>query len=178
MSSKEKKAPTPEENSGPLTNRSKEYQSSSSKSIHLPQFSQKIKSKWVVKRDERGDEFIRLNGKNALLNEGLDHIYLISEDLVGVWLTTRQIESRVRRLKKIVPGLTIQQLGDTEGVLSCSIEHLDDLCKAVGAQQRRTVSDETRERLRRINPQLKHPKSSTDKPSQGPNEPEKQEDEQ
>jgi len=154
-------------------NLKEQYQSSSPRSIHLPRFSQDIKQKWQVKRDECGDEFIRLNGKTALLNGGLDHIYLINEKIVGVWLTTRQIESRFEKLKKMVPGIKIEQLGDGEGVLSCSIKHLDKLCEGVRARKRRKLSEKSRKRLCDINPQLNREKTTINWPTQGPDEPKK-----
>ena len=51
------------------TNLYEGYRGSSPRSIHLSRFLQSIKNKWVVKREDNGDEFIRLNGKKAL--EGL-----------------------------------------------------------------------------------------------------------
>ncbi len=113
---------------------------------HLPAFSDDIKSRWIVKRDEAGDEFIRLNGRKALLNGGLDHVYLISSDRVGVWLT-RQL-SPFNRLAKKVPTLKIEQSGNGESVLSCDIKHLDDLCEAVNAKRRHRLTDEQRAKKR------------------------------
>lgn len=135
---------------------------------HLPKFSESIKKKWIVKRDEAGDEFIRLNGKQALLNEGIDHIYLISPERVGVWLTGRQLKP----IQRVIPGLKVEQCGEGEIILSCSIEHLDKLCIAVGVRKRRPVSDETRKRLRSISPFLK-PDSLIKTANQRPNKPEK-----
>ncbi|RKY05222.1 MAG: hypothetical protein DRP56_09140 [Planctomycetota bacterium] len=109
--------------------------------MHLPTFSQEVKAKWFVKKDESGDEFIRLNGRKALLNDGLDHIFQISSDRVGAWLTRRNTKQILAK----VPGSKIEQAGSEETIISCGIEHLELLCDAVGAKRRPVYTAEQRE---------------------------------
>ena len=113
-------------------------------SEHLPTLSNDVKRRWFVKRDECGDEFIRMNGRKALLNGGLDHVYLISSDRVGVWLTKRDI----KRILGKVPGSQIEQAGSDEAIISCGIEHLELLCNIVGARRRPVYSDEQKTTMR------------------------------
>lgn len=144
------------------TNQSnKSYQTNSSKSRHLLKFPGSIKKRWIVKRDANGDEYIRLNGRKALGKYGIDHIYLIDEKTVGLWLTSCQIKSRIKNLKIKVPNLRIEQLGDGEAVLSVSIDQVDNLCHAVKARQRRKVSEQERKRLQRISPFARKQKTLT-----------------
>ena len=108
--------------------------------MHLPTFSDAVKSRWTVKKDECGDEYIKLNGRTALPDAGLDHIYKIDTDKLGVWLTRRN----TKRILDRIPGSKIEQGGDDEVVISCGIEHLDLLCQTVGAKRRMQLSDAQR----------------------------------
>ena len=119
---------------------------------HLPTFSDDIKKRYFVKHDEAGDEFIRLNGKNALLNGGLCHIYLISADKAGLW--TNKL---FKPMKKKVPSLNFEQAGGGEAVFSCDIKHLDLLCEAANAKKRPAYTESTLEAMRQrmnTNPEL------------------------
>ena len=137
------------------------YPKTSSRSSGLPKFSDAVKRRWKVRRDAGGQDYIVLNGRSALGKGGLDHIYLISEVRVGAWLTSPRIASKVNKLQKLIGGLRIEQFGDGEAVVSVGIEQIDDLCRAVNARKRRTVSDKERQRLRRISPIAKRQKSLT-----------------
>lgn len=76
-----------------------------------PIFSDSIKSRYFVRRDDCRHEYIVLRGQKALGNGGLDHIYLINEDLVGLWVTSGRIMATIRRLQEKVPGLREEQAG-------------------------------------------------------------------
>jgi hypothetical protein len=118
-------------------------------------FSSDIKRRWIVKRDQCRDEYIALTGKNVLGYGGLDHIYLISPIKVGLWLTSRQIRQKIKSLKRKIPKLSIEQLGEDEAVVSVPIAKLDNLCNVVRARRRRQLSTSEKERLRRVNPFLR-----------------------
>lgn len=120
------------------------------RSSHLPKFSDAVKRRWKIRRDDNGDEYVVLNGQNSLAKHGLDHAYMISGVRVGVWLTSRQIAAKIRRLQKKVAGVRIEMFGDGEAVVSVGIEQIDDLCQAVKARARRKVSDKELQRLQRI----------------------------
>lgn len=115
-------------------------------SEHL-KFSDDIKRCWIVKKDECRDEYIGLNGKNALGKGGLDHIYLISEKKAGLWLTCHGMR-KISTLQSKVPSLVIEQMGSGEAVLSVPIEDLHSLCKAVGARKRKQLSEERLKQLK------------------------------
>lgn len=115
-------------------------------------FDDTVKDRWIIKRDDNHDHYIALNGKKALGQGGLDHIYLIGPDKLGLWITTRQIRGRIKVLTEKVPGLAIEMLGDGEALLSIGIEHLDKLCVAARAKARRHVSEAEKQRLRQISP--------------------------
>jgi hypothetical protein len=113
---------------------------------HL-KFSDDIKKHWIVKKDECRDEFIALNGKNALGKGGLDHIYLIEEEKAGLWLTSQGLR-KITTLQNKVPSLAIEQMGNGEAVLSVPIEDLHNLCKAVGARKRQQLNEQRLEQLK------------------------------
>ena len=127
---------------------------------HLPDFSDDIKKRWIVRRDKCGDEFIALNGRTALGKGGLDHIYLISESEAGLWITGVQVQQKIDTIQKKVPSLTIIQQGQGEAVVSVPVEDLDALCEAAGAKRRKRLSEEQRQRLRDISPFRKDKKAS------------------
>lgn len=121
---------------------------------HL-KFSDEIKRFWIVKKDECRDEYIGLNGKNALGKGGLDHIYLISEKKAGLWLTCHGMR-KITTLQNKVPSLAIEQMGSGEAVLSVPIEDLHTLCKAIGARKRKQLSAE---RLKQLKDHANHARS-------------------
>ena len=128
------------------------YQQTASRSSRLPKFSDAVKSRWKVRRDQNGAEYIVLNGRNSLARDGLGHAYMISGVRVGAWLASGRICSKVQKLRKSVVGLRIEMIGDTEAVVSVPTDRIDDLCNAVKARRRRTISDKERRRLQRISP--------------------------
>lgn len=115
-------------------------------------FASDVRKCWLVRRDQNYDPYIVLNGKTALGNDGLDHLFIISESRVGVWLTSRQIKQKIAALQKKLLELRIEQLGDGEAVISADIIHLDELCRAVRARKRRRISEAERRRLKDISP--------------------------
>ena len=117
------------------------------KSEHL-EFSEEIKSKWFVRRDSCYDQYIVLNGKKALGNGGLDHIYLISKDRAGYWVTSDRISRSITSLQKKVPSIEVEQLGTGEAVLSLPVSDLDRLCRVIRAKKHKVVSDEHLKKLR------------------------------
>lgn len=110
-------------------------------------FNDNVKDRYYVRRDQCGDEFIALRGAKALGNGGLDHIYLIGPNMVGLWITSGQINRTVHRLQLQVPDLKVEQLGDTEAVLSAPISSLFHLCKSAGARVRPRLSPERKKHL-------------------------------
>ena len=118
-------------------------------------FCDDIKKQWFVKRDECFDEFIALNGKNALGKVGFDHIYLISSGKAGLWLTGKQVNKKIKALREKVPSLMVEQLGDVEAVISVPIGDLDDLCKAVRAKKHKNLSESQLRRLKDNIPYLR-----------------------
>ena len=112
-------------------------------------FSGDVKQRYYVRRDDCGDEYIALRGKNALGHDGLDHLYMISVEKLGLWITSGAIKSTVRRLQTKVPDLRIEQLGQSEAVLSCPLNQLEPLCQAAGARVRPRYSEETLSRKRK-----------------------------
>jgi hypothetical protein len=126
---------------------------------HLPDFSDEIKKHWIVRRDVCGDEYIALNGKNALGKKplrkgspGKDHIYLISKDRAGLWISGVQVQKKVNAIQKKVPSLMIEQIGDGEAVVSVPVNDLHELCKAARAKRRKQLTEDQRQRLRESNP--------------------------
>ncbi len=115
--------------------------------VHL-NFSDNVKKCWTVKHDNCFDEYLVLNGKNALGKGGLDHIYLISSNKAGLWLTGKQVKQKINTIQKKVPSLMIEQLGDGEAVLSVPFNDLHDLCEAVRARKRKQLSEEQIQKLR------------------------------
>ena len=87
-------------------------------------FSDDVKSRWHVSRDECGDEYICLTGNKALGKGGLDHIYPFSLNRVGLWITSGAINGTINRLQSKISGLQVEQLGDSEVVLSAPVEKL------------------------------------------------------
>ena len=128
-----------------------------SRDVHL-HFSDGIKKCWIVKRDSCGDEYIALNGKNALGKGGFDHIYLISEQLAGLWTTSRQLRQKINSLRSKVSSLAIEQIGDGEAVVSVPIGDLHTLCKAYRARKRKHLSESQLQRLQAISPFLRRTK--------------------
>lgn len=121
-------------------------------------FSDDVKSAWRVRKDDCGDDFIRLNGRKALGSSGLDHIYPISLSKIGLWVTSGTLDRLIRQLKSQISGLELEQLGQGEAVLSAPVEQLDELCRAANARARRTgqpATDEQRQRLAAIRSRLK-----------------------
>ena len=112
-------------------------------------FDETVKHKYYIRRDDSGDEYLALRGSKALGNGGLDHIYLMDTETVGLWITSGAINSTIRRLQAKVPGMRVEQLGDGEAVLSAPLNQLDDLCQAAGARIRPRYSEETLTRKRR-----------------------------
>lgn len=110
-------------------------------------FSDEIRRCYFVRRDACSDEHIALRGSKAMGKGGLDHIYLIGPDKLGLWITRRNIESTVLRLMEKVPDLRVEQLGEKEAVLSAPLCRLDALCEAAGARVRRRMSDEGKSAL-------------------------------
>ncbi len=126
---------------------------------HLPDFSDDIKKSWIVKRDECGDEYIALNGKNALGKGGLDHIYLISNNKADFWITGKQVGKKINNIQKRLPSIVIEQLGDGEAVLSVPICDLRKLCEVARAKKRKHLSEDQRQRLRDISPFIRSKKN-------------------
>ena len=110
-------------------------------------FSDEAKRRYVIRRDDCGDEYIALRGKKALGNGGLDHTYLIGPITMGLWITSGAIKSTVRRLQDKVPDLRIEQLGQDEAVLSAPVSQLDTLCGAANARVRQQLSGEQKRAL-------------------------------
>ena len=110
-------------------------------------FSESVKQHYYVRRDECGAAYIALRGKKALGNCGLDHIYLISSDTVGLWVSSKQINRTIERLQSQVADLKVELLGDDEAVLSASISQLDALCRATGARVRPQLTDIQKQKL-------------------------------
>jgi len=115
-------------------------------------FSNDIKKCWIVKRDSCGDEYIALNGKHALGKGGLDHIYLITEQRAGLWMTSRQLRQKINALRSKVSSLAIEQVGDSEAVVSVPISDLHTLCKAYGTRKRKHLSESQLQQLQAISP--------------------------
>jgi len=111
-------------------------------------FSDDTKKHWIVKRDECFNEHIALNRRTALGKGGLDHIYLISKNRAGLWGTAKQIKQKINTLRKKVPSLVIEQLGEDEAVVSVTIGNLDDLCKAARARKHKQLSESQLQRLK------------------------------
>ena len=116
-------------------------------------FNDDVKRRYYVRRDdcgdERGDEYIALQGQKALGNGGLDHIYLVGPNKLGLWMTSATIKSTIRRLQNIVPDLRLEQFGDGEAVLSAPLSQLDTLCRAAKARMRPHYSEEALSRKRK-----------------------------
>ena len=84
-----------------ITNSTNEsYTKPSGESTRLPQFPDDVKRRWIVRRDAGGQEYIRLNGQNALGANGADHVYLIAMDRVGAWISSKRIASKIRKLTR------------------------------------------------------------------------------
>ena len=112
-----------------------------------------VKQRYYIRRDDSGDEYLALRGSKALGNGGLDHIYLMDTETVGLWITSGAINSTIRRLQAKVPGMRVEQLGGGEAVLSAPLIQLDTLCQAAGARIRPHLTDEQKKRLtERIKP--------------------------
>ena len=105
-------------------------------------FTGAVKDRYYVRRDDCGDEYVALRGKNALGNGGLDHIYNIGPNKLGLWVTSGQINRTIPRLLGEVPGLRVEQQGEHEAVLSAPVAHLDVLCRAAEARIRPRLSAE------------------------------------
>ena len=118
-------------------------------------FSDEVRNKWIVRRDQCGDEYIVLTGKKALGYGGHDHIYFISARRVGLWVTSKQVRQKIKSLQHKVPDLAVEQLGDDEAVLSAPLDHLELLCRAAKARRRRQLSETRKQHLRRISPFLR-----------------------
>lgn len=73
--------------------------------------------------------------------DGLDHIYEISCETLGLWLTGSQ---KIRRIRKEVRGLVMLQDGENEAVLGFPPELLDRVAKIAKARKRRYLSPERR----------------------------------
>ena len=110
-------------------------------------FNDSVKQHYYVRRDDCGDEYIALRGKKALGNGGLDHIYLINPETVGLWITSGAINSTIRRLQAKVSDLRLEQLGSGEAVLSAPLGQLDTLCRIAGARLRPQLSNDRKQRL-------------------------------
>jgi len=110
-------------------------------------FSESVIHRYYAKRDNCGDEYIALRGKKSLRNGGLDHIYLINRETVGLWITSKQINRTIKKFQSKVPDLKIEQLGDGEAVLSVPLNNLDALCQAAGARTRPHLTDEQKKLL-------------------------------
>ena len=78
----------------------------------------------------------------------MDHIYPISLNRVGLWITSWAINGTIKRLQSKISGLQIEQLGEDEAVLSAPVENLDDLCRAAKASKVRHLTEE--QRLRQV----------------------------
>ena len=113
-------------------------------------FSDEVKSRWRVRRDDGDDEYICLAGKKALGKGGLDHIYLVSTERVGLWLTTSRPKATIKRFQAKISGVVVEQMGDGEIVLSVPISELDNLCRAAGAIKRRYLSEKQRMKLAEV----------------------------
>jgi hypothetical protein len=137
------------------------YSETSGKSSRLPKFPASVKERWKIRRDQNGDEYIVVNGKESLVKSGLAHIYMISGVRVGAWVSSKKINLKVRNLQKQIAGLRVEQMGDGEAVLSININQIDGLCRAVNARSRRKVGVKQREHLRRISPFARRQKTLT-----------------
>lgn len=113
-------------------------------SKHLA-FSPETRHRWIVKRDASHDWLIPLNGSNPL-----DHVFLINDSLVGLWITSGRLRATIRRLTQRVSTLKVEQAGDFEAVLSAPVDSLEALCIAAKAKRRRQITEEQKQ-LRKDN---------------------------
>ena len=117
-------------------------------------FSERIRNaRWRITRDETGDDIIILTKRNKA-----DHIYPLSSERFGVWLTSGKINRLVDRLKKCA-GCIIEQKGDSEAVLSWPYESLDAVAKILHPAKKRSISHKTKQHLNDISP-FSRPKTS------------------
>ena len=121
------------------------YLSSSGQKL---KFGDDVKERWIVKRDECFDEYIALNGRNALGKGGMDHLYLISEKCVGLWVTAKYIKQKITALREKVSSLLVEQIGEDEAILSVPIGSLHALCKAARARKHKHLSESQLQRLK------------------------------
>ena len=128
--------------------------------MEKPIFADDVKQRYYIRHDDCGDEYIALRGSKALGNGGLDHIYWIKADTLGLWMSSGQINRTIKKLMTQVPELKIEQLGDGEAVLSAPVSSLHQLCRTAGARVRPQLSDERKKQLTEQTHSFRFSKSS------------------
>ena len=120
--------------------------SSKQRSCRL-RFPEQVKnSGWRISRDEIGDEKVLLTKDG----DG-DHLYPMSRQRFGVWLSRAKISRLIDKLKKI-DGCTIEQLGDCEAVLSFPYKSFNKIAGLLHAAKKKNVSPKLRSYLTSISP--------------------------
>ena len=122
-------------------------QDKSKRRIDRLRFPEQVKnSGWRVTRDENGDERIQLTkGSKG------DHIYPLSKDRFGVWVTRAKVSRIVSKFEK-TDGCNVEQVGDTEAVLSWPYENINKIARLLHAAKKKKVSKKLRRHLRSISP--------------------------
>lgn len=99
---------------------------------------------WRICFDENRDEIIPLTkGSNG------DHIYPMSRERFGVWVSRKKISRLIFKLKK-VDGCIVEQLGDREAVLSWPFEKFDEIARFLHAARKKKVTRKLRSHLNSI----------------------------
>jgi hypothetical protein len=112
-----------------------------SKTTTRYRFSDEVKAKWQVRRDENKDEYIRLKGVKGEYPQG--HIFLHDADTLGAWINTKKPLYTFKTIQSKVPTVTLDLDGEQEMIVSCPIADLDAFCKALKAKKRVEFSEET-----------------------------------
>ena len=110
---------------------------------HLAIIKDRFACKYRVTKDECGDFIIELRG-------GKGFVYAYSETILAAYIQSGQPMRTLKRLKRDVPAVTIEQAGDHEMVVLCPIEHATAFLRVCGAKtraQRAPLSEEHKQRL-------------------------------
>ena len=105
---------------------------------------------WRVTKDELWDEVIILTKRN-----NYDHIYPLSNDRFGVWLTSQRPDRLFSKLREKSPSFKLEQQGDGEFVVSFEYADFDPVAEILHPAKKRVISQDTRQHLNSISPFLR-----------------------
>jgi len=100
-----------------------------------------------ITKDEAGDSIIILTKRNRA-----DHIYPMSDDRFGVWLTAKRPKHLLDKLQTVCPSYKLEQQGDDELIVSFLYSDIESASKILRPARKRQISQDRAGHLKSISP--------------------------